>query len=592
MPSRRPLPAPRSGPHLRRALALLAAALSAAGAGGTPPGATLPWRTYEAEAMETDGAVLGPSIQPFQIATEASGLECVRLDEAGQHLAFTVAAPANALVVRYCLPDAPQGGGTASSLALYVNGRRQRAIPLNSRGAWLYGRYPFSNDPAEGKPRHFFDEARVPNLGLNAGDRVELRWERKDTAYCIVDLVDLEEVPPALSAPAGAWSIRDFGGRGDGVTDDTEALRRCVAAVAARGGIAWIPAGSYRLTGDIVLPSHVTVQGAGMWRTTFVGDPRLYGDPARRVRFKLKGTGIALSDFAIVGCLDYRNDQEPNDGIVGAGCADCLIRGIWIEHTKVGLWIYNGTRLRIEGCRIRDTIADGINLCVGTCGTIVDNCTTRGTGDDCFAIWPAAFDQGFVGPQPHPGHNLIRHCTGQLPFLANGGAIYGGDSNAIEDCAFTDITAGCGILVSTTFPTDDPARGIDNNFSGTTTISRCDLLRCGGCDHDWGWRGSLQICLDRRSLSGLHISGVKVIDSLSDGITVVAPGSRQGHGTLSDAEIDHCVVAWTPGADSRAHHGLWIRADASGGLRLIGDVIPDADNESAHFELTRAPASP
>ncbi len=207
-----------------------------------------------------------------------------------------------------------------------------------------------------------------------------------------------------------------------------------------------------------------------MWHTTFVGDESLYGQAARRVRFKLSGRNIHLADFAIVGKLNYRNDDEPNDGIVGAGCADSSVARVWLEHTKVGIWIYNGTNLLIEGCRFRDLLADGVNLCVGTSGTIIQNCTARGTGDDCFAIWPAASDQGFVGPGTPPGKNVIRRCTGQLPFLANGGAIYGGANNRIEDCVFTDISAGCGILLSTTFPTEDEQRNMDNNFSGTTVV--------------------------------------------------------------------------------------------------------------------------
>ena len=68
-------------------------------------------------------------------------------------------------------------------------------------------------------------------------------------------------------------------------------------------------------------------------------------------------------------------------------------------------------------------------------------------------MWPAASDQSFVQQAPAPGSNVFRHCTGQLPFLANGGAIYGGANNRIEDCVFQDISAGCGILLSTTFPT-------------------------------------------------------------------------------------------------------------------------------------------
>lgn len=547
-------------------------------------GAPMPWRTYEAEAMDTDGTVLGPGSAPYHVETESSGLRCVRLSEAGQFVQFVVAAPANSIVVRYCLPDAAGGGGLRSSLGIYVNGRKRAVLPLDSRLAWLYGRYPFPNDPAQGRPRHFYDETRLAGLSLLPGDRVRLQWEKKDVPWCILDLVDLEETAPPRARPAGSLAVTDFGARGDGATDDTTALRRAVGAAARTGGVVWVPAGDFRITGEIAVPSHVTIRGAGMWQANFVGDAKLYAHSDRRVRFTLKGDDIVLSDFSIRGQLDYRNDQEPNDGIVGAGCADCVIRRIWIEHTKVGIWVYNGARLRIEDCRIRDTLADGINLCVGTYGTVVENCTARGTGDDCFAIWPAAFDQGFGGRRAHPGGNLFRHCTGQLPYLANGGAIYGGESNRIEDCAFTDITAGCGLLVSTTFPTDDPAHGIDNNFSGTTVIQNCVLLRCGGYDHDWEWRGSLQICLDRRSIAGLRISGVRIVDSLSDGITVVAPGSRHGQGMLSDAEIASSVVAWT--SPAAAHRGLWIRSDAAGALRLVDDALGPVVNDSPQFKLT------
>jgi hypothetical protein len=50
-----------------------------------------------------------------------------------------------------------------------------------------------------------------------------------------------------------------------------------------------VPAGDYKLTGEILVPSSVTIQGAGMWHTNFVGDEALYDQAARRVRFKLRG---------------------------------------------------------------------------------------------------------------------------------------------------------------------------------------------------------------------------------------------------------------------------------------------------------------
>jgi hypothetical protein len=163
-------------------------------------------------------------------------------------------------------------------------------------------------------------------------------------------LVDLEKVPKPLRAPANSLSVLDFGAGGTGETDDTEALRNCLAAAQAQNKIVWVPAGAYKLAGDIICASGVTIQGAGMWYTTFVGDADLYNQPDRRVRFKLKGSDIHLADFAIIGKLNYRNDDEPNDGVLGAGCDNCSVSRVWVEHTKVGMWCRVS---RISGPKLR-----------------------------------------------------------------------------------------------------------------------------------------------------------------------------------------------------------------------------------------------
>jgi hypothetical protein len=544
----------------------------------------MPWITYEAEGMKTTGVVLGPKYDPNVVETESSGQKCVKLAAAGEYVEFTAGANANALVVRYSLPDARDGGGTRAGLDLYVNGQKVRALALSSKYSWLYGTYPFSNEPKQGKPRNFYDEIRVKGLAIGRNDVIRLQRSDADAAYCIVDLVDLENVPAPLPAPANSLCVLDFGADQSGAADATSALRSCVADAQKQKRPVWVPAGDYKLTGEILVPSSVTIQGAGMWHTNFVGDPALYGQSARRVRFKLAGSHIHLADFSIIGKLNFRDDSEPNDGIVSAGCADSSVSRIWLEHTKVGIWVYNGANLSIEGCRLRNLVADGVNLCVGTSGTVIENCTARGTGDDCFAIWPAASDQGFVGQGPRSGNNVIRRCTGQLTFLANGAAIYGGASNRIEDCRFTDIGTGCGILISTTFPTSDERLGIDNNFSGTTLVRNCELLRCGGYDHSWAWRGSLQICMDRRSISGLTVSHVIIQDSISSGMTVVAPGSPRGEGTLSNARLEQVNIS-NSGIGGSPHHDLWIRKDALGSITLFNSSIADIQNESDHLSL-------
>jgi hypothetical protein len=544
-------------------------------------GADIPWTTYEAEDMTTTGTTLGPKYNPYLVETESSGRKCVKLDTAGQFVEFIAQSPANAIVVRCSLPDAPGGGGINSTISLYQNGKFVRKLPVTSKYSWLYGRYPFTNNPKAGKPRNFYDEVRLKGLSIITGDVLRLQKDNDDTApYCIIDLVDLENVPPPLTAPPNSLFVTDFGANGKGEADDTTALRNCITAAKKQGKIVWVGAGTFKITGDINVPSGVIIQGAGMWHTTFVGDANLYTNANRRVRFNGRGSDIHLSDFAIIGNLDYRNDSEDNDGIGGTFGVDSTVARIWGEHTKTGMWVNNSSNLVVEGCRFRNTIADGINFCVGMRNSVIQNCTTRNTGDDCFAFWPATHARQKYAP----GFNVVRHCTGQLPFLANGAAIYGGESNCIEDCLFTDISPGCAILLSTTFPTADAKKGIDNNFSGTTVVQNCDLIRSGGYDHEWAWRAALQLCLDRRSISGVDIHDLNIKDSISDGLSIVAPGSKHGEGTLSNVRIENVNIP-NYGIGVKGRHGLWIRNDARGSVTVTNSKIAEHKNSSSNFTI-------
>jgi hypothetical protein len=547
-------------------------------------GADRAWTTYQAADMKTTGTVLGPKYAPFLVETESSHQKCVKLSVAGEYVEFTVRSAANAMVVRYCLPDSQEGDGLNSTITLFQNTKLVRKVRVTSKYSWLYGNYPFTNEPKAGKPRNFYDECRLKGLAFEKGDVIRLQKTGDDASYCVIDLVDLEQIAPALGKPANALSVTDFGASGTGETDDTEPVRKCIAEAVKQGKIAWVPAGDYKVTGDITLPSDVTLLGAGMWHTTFVGDENLYARADRRLRFKLTGNNINIADFALLGKLKYRCDSEQNDGIIGAHGKNCTVSRLWIEHTKVGMWWYVCDNIVIDGCRLRNTLADGINFCVDVRNSAVQNCTTRNTGDDCFAVWPAASDQRFTQEAPFPGNNVFRRCTGELPFLANGGAIYGGMNNRIEDCLFNDISAGCGILISTTFPTSDESLKIDNNFSGTTIVRNCELNRCGGFDHVWGWRAAFQLCMDHRSMSGLRLSNVQIKGSISDGFGVVAPGSKKGQGTLSDTRLEKINIP-NCGIGAEGRHGLWIREDANGALTIIDSAIVSVRNASANFAI-------
>jgi hypothetical protein len=306
-----------------------------------------------------------------------------------------------------------------------------------------------------------------------------------------------------------------------------------------------------------------------MWYVTLTGDPALYATSSRRVTLNGNGSNIHLSDLSIVGKLNYRNDSEPNDGLGGTYGTGSTISRIWVEHTKTGAWLVNSSGLVVDSCRFRDTIADGINLSVGMQNTTVTNCTARGTGDDCFAIWPTTY-MAQVYP---PGNNVITHCTAQTPFLANGGAIYGAASNRIEDCRFLDITYGCGVLLSTTFQVGA------NSFSGTTAVQRCDLIRCGGYDPGYQWRAALQLCLDTyaNGISGVNLNNLNITNSISDGLSIIG-----GTGVLSNAVASNVSIP-NYGLGASGRNGLWARNDAAGSMVVSNSSIVEYRNDSSKF---------
>jgi Alpha-1,3-glucanase catalytic domain D1 len=112
-------------------------------------GASVDFAEQEAENAATNGTIIGPDRSAYTLPAEASGRTAVKLAP-GQYVEFTLPDAANAINVRYSIPDAPHGGGTTAPLTVTVNGGARQTMTLTSQYAWLYNQYPFSNDPNAG----------------------------------------------------------------------------------------------------------------------------------------------------------------------------------------------------------------------------------------------------------------------------------------------------------------------------------------------------------------------------------------------------------------------------------------------------------
>ncbi|MBB5869297.1 hypothetical protein F4553_002676 [Allocatelliglobosispora scoriae] len=425
-------------------------------------GATVPFVEHEAEAAERRGTLIGPDRTAKTLAAEASGRMAVTLGAVGDEVTFVLVRPANAMTVRYSIPDSPDGKGLDATLSVLVDGTAAPKLPVTSRYSWYYGGLPFTNNPPDGKGHHFYDHARmVFDKVLPTGTRVTLRKESSDTAPSYtVDLADFEEIAPPAAQPAGSVSITDFGADPTGKADSGAAIEAAIAA--AKGKVVWLPPGTFQVTKHIIV-DRVTLRGAGMWHTTLHGDGvGIYG---KYVADGGPSRNVHLSGFTILGEVTERDDADQVNGVGGALGGGSVVEGLWIQHTKVGLWLdgpFDG--LTVRGNRILDQTADGLNLHRGITNTVVEHNLVRNVGDDGLAMWSDEF--------PDTG-NVFRFNTIQVPLLANGIAIYGGKDNTVSDNVVADIQIeGAGIQLANRFSGTIP-------FDGSLTVARNTLLRAG-----------------------------------------------------------------------------------------------------------------
>lgn len=514
-------------------------------------GATLPYVEYEAEDATTNGTLIGPSRSFGDIAAEASGRVAVRLDATGHQVTFTATAAANSIVVRYVIPDAPTGGGLEATLGLYVNGAFVQKLQLTSKYAWTYGAFGSAqaNDPTQGTPHHYFDEARAIGFEIPAGATVTLQRDADDTAaYYVVDLIDLELVAPPLAQPAGYLSLTDCGVTPGGTADQSAAIQACVnRAEAAHQGL-YIPPGTFVSIASAIDVADLTIRGAGMWYSNIFGF---------NAHFNCTGDNCQYYDFALLGDTVIRDDSSPESGFSGGAGTGSRLENIWVEHSKTGYWVSASGHvtdgLVIHGCRFRDLYADGVNFCNGTSNSIVEQTHARNTGDDAFASWSPTSDGVNT-------NNVFRFNTVQLPWLANCYAIYGGKDNTIEDSTCADVVQYPGVLIAQEFTS--------NPFAGTTTVQRLTLTRAGGPAYgaeqgalklfapDAPMSGFLLADLDLESptFSGIHVQGSNRIDGVTmQGITIHQPGAA---GIQLDSDANGAATA----------DGVVVTSAASGGL--------------------------
>jgi hypothetical protein len=507
-------------------------------------GATVDFAEQEAENAVTTGAVIGPDRTAYTLPAEASGRTAVRLTP-GQYVEFTLPAAANAITVRYSIPDAPTGGGITAPLAVTAPGVA-RTMTLTSQYAWLYNQYPFSNDPQADllhpdwwitecqcvpaattptptitkpfRPSHFYDEQRLL-LGrtVKAGQKIRLTASA-GAAWTVIDLLDSQLVGAPHVRLVAANALL-FGADPTGRRDSAPALDKAIAFAKAHRLPVYVPPGVYQVNRHIIV-DQVTIEGAGSWWTVFKGREVALSSPAPDGsvhtgvgfygRYAPDGgsANVHLSGFAIEGDVRERIDTDQVNGVGGA-LSNSTVDGLYIHHTKVGAWLDGPmTNVRIRNTTIVDQIADAVNFHTGVTNSSVSNSFVRNSGDDALAMWSEkTADAG----------NTFDHNTVQTPVLANGIALYGGTDNTVSNNLVADpIREGSGIHLGSRFGAEP--------FAGTTRITGNTTVRAGTYELNWNiGLGAIWIyALEKDIAADIQVTGDAFLDNTYNAIMLVS----------------------------------------------------------------------
>ena len=517
-------------------------------------GAKVPFTTMEAESQKTTGSIVLLQGKPGTVVTpemEASSRGYVELSKTSQSIAFPVAAAANTLVIRYCIPDSPEGGGTEATLSLFVNGRFSEAITLSSRHNWLYGepgQNGQSNTPG-GAPHVFWEESRYFLRSiLKPGDVLEFRKQENDAAaFYRVDLIELEQAPPTLPAPAAGTflSVTDFGANGTDQADDSDAIIACIKAAGEQNKIVWIPAGTYHQSKRFELNGPIIVRGAGMWYTSILGT-ELTKDFAGKMGFSLRGDGPKVSDLYLE-CVP----QTSRDGLGGKGftgsASNWSVENVWITHTQVGFWMSVANKGLIRNCRVRFTYADAINLNRGASDNLVENNHVRGCGDDGLAILSETERK-----DPPAKRNILRNNTMSAIWWGHNCDLAGGSGHLVENNLLAD-NAMMGVF------TINMTNAFPNHPLSDSIVRRNALIRGGG-NYVKQKRGAAWILADSTTVTDVVFEENLIESPMYSGIQITGKSAQKI--LFKDNRINN------PGENA-----IVITAKAQGSGEFIGNVI-------------------
>lgn len=557
-------------------------------------GATTPFVSYEAEDGTLGGGAVvdyltnAPITQYSSPELEASGHSFVRLTATGQYVEWTNNTGQNitAINLRSCIPDAPTGGGIASTIDLYVNGVFRQAFSVSSQQNYCYEGTNYNDqtdkNPADGDPRGFWNDthAFVTGNPIAPGDTFSFQKDSANTAtFYYIDVVDVENPPPPLTQPANSLSITDYGAVSNNISvDNTAAINNCFSDAQAQGKIAWIPPGTFYFSAiqGGLNASEITIEGAGPWYST------LYrvtpADNTQGIANIITTTSSTLSNV-LLDCNGSSRTGNDNNGAVNFSGNNWVVNNVWIQHVTSAFWCAGDNGLA-ENCRVLSVWSDGGNFNnVQSASGIGMNLTysnnfVRGTGDDAMAINSVGVNIYGSTTNYYTMMSNIRYVnnTAVGAWGGKGIGIYGGVDDVVTNNLLRDTARYIGLGVG--------RFGVNGSDLLSATVTGNTILRCGGN----GYSQQQQALMIGNGGDGQSVGMVANVYCASN--TIIDPlYDAVGFSTGSNIVFQYNTIV-NPGLDAIAIGAPDLGAGVMGNAIINSNMVTGLS--AGHFDLTNS----
>lgn len=189
-----------------------------------------------------------------------------------------------------------------------------------------------------------------------------------------------------------SWRVatpEQFGAKGDGLTDDTLALKRVFSSVRAGTRVYLAPGKTY-LHKDVVRITvpRITVYGGGTLVATNEERSALWvdADGVQLFRINLSGSKPTRRWYAYE---QHRLRIKDRSGVV--------VEGVTVKNAAgAGVFLENASDFNLTDVRVTDSMADGIHMTGGTHDGKVLRPLVTGAGDDGVAVVSYSSDGGTV----------------------------------------------------------------------------------------------------------------------------------------------------------------------------------------------------